>query len=74
MTKYALPPPPDLFGVDGVVVGRAIGLLAHLAGTILSCTALRVLGDQYHGIGVSALFSPVLLSTDRQLTFALDYR
>ena len=55
MTEYALPPPPDIFGVDGVTVGRAVGLLARFAGANFSHTALKALGDQYHAIGVSAL-------------------
>ena len=55
MTKYTLPTPPDVFGLDGVVVGRAVGLLALLAGTILTRSALEALGDQFHAIGVSFL-------------------
>jgi len=74
MTEYALPSPPDVLGVDGVVVGRAVGFLADLAGTALSRTALKFLGDQYHGIGVSVLFSPTLLDTDWRCTFSPDYR
>ena len=69
MTEYALPSPPDLFGVDGVIVGRAVGLLAVLAGTILTHTALKVLGDQYHVIGVSTLFFCGLPNINRQFTF-----
>jgi hypothetical protein len=57
MTEYALPSPPNVFGLDGVTVGRTVGLLASLAGTMLTHTALKSLGDQYHAIGVSALFS-----------------
>ena len=53
MAENALPPPPDVFGVDGVIVGRAAGLLVHFVGTLLARTALRVLGDQFHVIGVS---------------------
>ena len=56
MTKYALPSAPDLLGVDGITVGRAVGLLVVLAGTVLAQTALKVLGDQYNAIGVSAYF------------------
>jgi len=56
MAEYALPSPPDIFGVDGVLVGRAVGLLAHYAGSVLMRTTMKTLGDQYHLIGVSALF------------------
>lgn len=55
MTEYALPSLPDVFGIDGVTVGRAVGLLALFAGTILTRAALRVLGDQFEIIGVSTL-------------------
>lgn len=57
-TGYTLPSPPDVSGVNGVTVGRAVGLLAFLTGTILARTALRVLGDQYHAIGVSPPIFP----------------
>jgi hypothetical protein len=53
MLEYALPSPPDVFGLDGVVVGRLIGLLALLSSSIISHGALKVLGNQFHGIGVS---------------------
>ena len=59
MTKYAPPAPPDVFGIDGVTAGRAVGLLAVLAGAALAQTALKTLGDQYNSIGVSARFSVV---------------
>jgi len=72
MTEYALPSPPDVFGVDGVTVGRAAGLLVLLAGTILTRTAMRVLGDQLQVIGVSLL--PFRGIPNGGLTFALDYR
>ncbi|KAF9781216.1 hypothetical protein BJ322DRAFT_260561 [Thelephora terrestris] len=52
MTEYALPAPPDVFGADGVVVGRAVGLLAFLVGTTLTRSALKALGDQFHAIGI----------------------
>ncbi|KAF9644425.1 hypothetical protein BDM02DRAFT_3121957 [Thelephora ganbajun] len=52
MREYALPSPPDVFGVDGVVVGRTVGLLALLTGTTLGRNAVKALGDQFHGIGV----------------------
>ena len=73
-TGYALPSPPHVFGVNGVTVGRAVGLLAFLTGTILARTALRVLGDQYHAIGVSPPSSHGLPSVDRRFTFFLIYR
>ena len=57
LTKYALPSPPDVFGIDGVMAGRAVGLLAVLAGTALMRTALKALGEQYNAIGVSSLLS-----------------
>ena len=53
LTEYALPPPPEVFGVDGLVVGRGLGLLALLGGTILARSAMKALGDQFHAIGVS---------------------
>lgn len=57
MTEYTLPSPPDVFGVNGVVAGRAVGLLAVFAGRIFATTALKTLGDQYHAIGVGPLSS-----------------
>ena len=59
MTEHSLPSPPDIFGVDGVVVGRVAGLLAVIAGTHFARTALKTLGDQYHAIGVSAIFPSI---------------
>jgi hypothetical protein len=53
MTEHALPSPPDVFGVNGVMVGRMTGLLVFLAGTILAQAGLEFLGDQYNPIGVS---------------------
>ena len=55
MMKYALPSPPDVFGIDGVVVGRAVGLLGFFASRFITRTAFKTLGDQYHPIGVSTL-------------------
>jgi len=52
MTEHALPSLPDVFGADGVVVGRTAGLLAFFAGGALVHSALKVLGDQFHVIGV----------------------
>ena len=51
--EYALPPPPDVFGVDGVAVGRGVGLLILFTGALLTRKAVKVLGDQFHIIGVS---------------------
>lgn len=55
MTEHALPSPPDVLGIDGVVVGRAIGLLAVSAGRKFAANAMKALGDQYYPIGVSRL-------------------
>ena len=57
MAEYAPPPPPDVFGFDGVTVGRAVGLLIRFTGVGFARYALKVLGDQYHAIGVSGLHS-----------------
>lgn len=62
LMEYALPSPPDVFGVDGVLVGRGVGLLALLAGMFLSHIAVKTMGDQFQGIGVSTC-SPVLPAT-----------
>ena len=51
--EYSLPLPPDVFGVDGVTVGRVVGLLGTVAGTVLARVAMSTLGDQFHVIGVS---------------------
>ena len=67
MAEYALPSPPDVFGVDGITVGRAAGILVHLAGTSLARAALKTLGDQYHAIGVS----PYLLVDYRPTAYTL---
>jgi hypothetical protein len=53
LAKYDLPSPPDVFGVDGVVVGRGVGLLVLFTGMILADTAVKALGEQFLGIGVS---------------------
>ena len=74
MTRYALPPPPGVFGIDGVTAGRAVGLLAVLTGAVLAQTALKALGDQYNPIGVSTPFFRGLPSVDRQLIPCLGYR
>ena len=69
MAKYALPSPPDVFGVDGVTIGRMVGLLAYLAGTIFARTALKILGDQYQPIGVSDHIFAWITDANRWLTF-----
>ena len=53
MAQYALPLPPDVFGVDGVMVGRMVGLLVYFAGGSFGSNAMECLGDQYSPIGVS---------------------
>ena len=53
MAEHALPPPSDVFGVDGVTVGRTVGLLGFCAGSALAGSAMNVLGDQLEVIGVS---------------------
>jgi len=52
MAEYTLPPPADMCGVDGVTVGRTVGLLGFLAATVLTDSAMDVLGDQFQSIGV----------------------
>ena len=74
MTEHALPSPPDVLGVDGVIVGRAVGLLAFFAGAVLTRTALKVLGDQFQVIGVSPLASHGRRMPTGWLTFALNDR
>ena len=74
ITEYTLPLPSDVFWADSVTVGRAVGLLTALAGTVWTNTALEFLGDQYHSIGVSALPSRGLLHTSRRLRSPLYYR
>ena len=74
MAAYALPSPSDVFGVDDILVGRVVGLLAGLAGSILMSIALKFLGDQFHAIGVSAIFFCGLSDTDRQSAFFLGHR
>ena len=69
MAEYALPAPPDVFGIDGGVVGRMAGLLVFLSGRNFASTALKTLGDQYHAIGVSPLVVSWLSDVDRRLTF-----
>jgi len=68
MRGYALPSPPDVFGIDGVVIGRVIGLLGTRAGWALGHTTIEFLGDQYATIGVSALFFRGLPDTYRGLS------
>ena len=58
LVKHALPPPPDVFGIDGMVVGRAVGLLGTITGMVLGKAAIKALGDQFLGIGVSTYLPP----------------
>jgi hypothetical protein len=69
--EYSLPPPPDVFGVDGIVVGRGVGLLALLTGAMLMHRAIKALGDQLHAIGVSAP-SQISLETDSRNSRVVD--
>lgn len=41
MKEYALPSPPDVFGVDGVMIGRVTGLLVYFAGGNFGRIALK---------------------------------
>ena len=62
LAKHALPPPPEVFGFDGVVVGRMVGLFGLLAGMILGVRSVKAMGDQYLGFGgVSDMISPPAL-------------
>jgi hypothetical protein len=63
LVKHALPSPPDVFGVDGVAVGRGVGLFVLFTGMILADTAVKALGEQFLGIGVNPL-PPVLPETN----------
>jgi hypothetical protein len=74
MTAYALPSPPDVVGVDGVIVGRTAGLLVFLAASIFGRIALKVLGDQYHPIGVSDPIVACITGANQRLTFVPDGR
>lgn len=71
LAEYALPQPSDVFGVDGVVVGKAVGLLVLIAGTIFTRSAIKALGDQFHAIGVST-YSPVIPGTTLQSSRVAD--
>ena len=74
MAEHALPPPPDVFGVDGVTVGRTAGLLGIFAGSALAGSALNVLGDQLEVIGVSPPISTWITGTYQILTVVPDHR
>ena len=52
LADHPLPPPPDVFGVDGVVIGRMAGLLGLLTGMMVVVKTLRAMGDQYIVFGV----------------------
>ena len=74
MTEYALPSLPDILGVDGVTIGRTVGLLGALVGAILSRTALKALGDQCSTARVSASPFHGLSGVNRWLTTFPGYR
>ena len=69
MAEYALPSPPDVFGIDGVIAGRTAGLLMFFAGAMLARAALKALGDQFHVIGVSDPIFVWTTDTNQRLTF-----
>ena len=73
MTEYALPSPPDVFGFDGITVGRTVGLLGVLVGAKLTRTALKALGDQFSTFGVSALLFHGLSDVNRWLATFLRH-
>jgi len=72
MTEYALPSPPDVFGADGVMVGRTAGLLAFFAGEMLIHSAVKALGDQFHAIGVSGPIFVWITNAILRLSWAVD--
>ena len=74
MTEHALPPPSDVFGIDGVTVGRTVGLLGIFAGSALAGSAMHVLGDQLEVIGVSPPISTWITGTYQLLTIVPDHR
>jgi len=74
MTEYALPSPPDFFGVDGITAGRTAGLLMFFAGAILARAAMKALGDQFHVIGVSDPIFTWIADATQRLTFVPDDR
>ena len=69
MKEYSLPSPPDVFGVDGVMISRVIGLLMYFAGGNFGCIALKCLGDQYSPIGVSGPILAWITDANQRLTF-----
>ena len=70
--EYALPSPPDVFGADGVMVGRTAGLLAFFAGGMLIHSAVKALGDQFHAIGVSDPIFAWITNAILRLSRAVD--
>lgn len=54
-----------------MVVGKAVGLLVLIAGTIFTRSAIKTLGDQFHAIGVST-YSPVIPGTTLQSSRVAD--
>jgi len=69
MKEYALPSPPDVFGVDGVMIGRITGSLMHFAGGNFGRIALKCLGDQYSPIGVSDHIFAWITDVNQRLAF-----
>jgi len=67
MKAYALPPPPDVFGVNGEVVGRVVALFGVRIGWAILRGAIEHLGDQYAAAGASVLLFCGLSDTDRRL-------
>ena len=74
MTEYALPSPPDFFGVDGITAGRTAGLLMFFAGAILARAAVKALGDQFYVIGVSDPIFTWITDATQRLTLVPDDR
>jgi len=52
MKPYALLQPPDVFGVDGEVVGRVVALLGVRIGWAILRGSIEHLGDQYAPAGI----------------------
>lgn len=68
VAEYALPSPPDVFGVDGLMVGKMAGLLMYFAGGAFGRAAMKILGDQYSPIGVSDIILVLNTDANRRLT------
>lgn len=74
MREHALPSPPNVLGVDGVLAGRVLGSLATHFGWVFARAAMEVLDDQYATIGVSAIYFRGLPDTYRRIAFSVGYR